>query len=174
MTGTTTRETLRSHVERHPGRHFNALVRNMDLAPGQVQYHLRHLRDEETVVEEQYYGQTHYYPPKLDSWERGLLALVRRETARDVLFDLLENGPDGPGAVADRVGIARSTLEWHLDHLVEQDVVRKKRDSANRVTLELVAPERTVELLDTVEPSFPERLMDRFERLLDGLLAENS
>jgi hypothetical protein len=26
------------------------------------------------------------------------------------------------------VGIARSTLEWHLDHLVEQAVVRKRRD----------------------------------------------
>lgn len=26
------------------------------------------------------------------------------------------------------MGIARSTLEWHLDHLVEQAVVRKRRD----------------------------------------------
>jgi predicted transcriptional regulator len=171
---TTTRDTLRSHIERHPGHHFNALVRDLDLAPGQVQYHLRRLRKDDSVVEEQYYGQTHYYPPELDPWERGVLALVRRETARDVLFDLLEHGPDGPGAVADRVGIARSTLEWHLDHLVEQDVVRKERDDANRVTLELTNPERTVELLDTVEPSLPERLVDRFERLLDGLFADES
>lgn len=174
MTRTTTREALRSHVERHPGHHFNALVRDLDLAPGQVQYHLRRLRKDGSVIEEAYYGQTHYYPPEVDAWERGLLALVRRETARDVLFDLLEHGPHGPGEVADRVGIARSTLEWHVDHLVEQDVVRKERDSANRVTLELVAPERTVELLDAVEPSLPERLVDRFERLLDGLLADET
>ncbi|WP_276300445.1 winged helix-turn-helix transcriptional regulator [Halorussus lipolyticus] len=170
----TTRETLRSHVERNPGRHFNALVRDLDLAPGQVQYHLRRLRKDDAVVEEQYYGQTHYYPPDWDPWERGVLALVRRETSRDVLFDLLERGPDGPGAVAERVGVARSTLEWHVGHLVEQDVVRKERDSANRVTLKLVAPERTVELLNAVEPSLPERLVDRFERLLDGLLADGS
>lgn len=166
-----TRARIRTRIEAHPGLHFNGLVRELDLAPGQIQYHLRSLLDAGAVVREEYYGRTHYYPPACDDWNRGILALARRETARDVLFDLLERGPSRPGDVADRVGVARSTLEWHLDHLVEQDVVRKRRDSRNRVTLVLARPEATVELLAAVEPALPERLVDRFERLVDALVS---
>lgn len=165
-----TRTRIRTCVETRPGLHFNGLVRALDLAPGQVQYHLRKLRAADAIARAEYYGRTHYYPPDCDDWTRGLLALARRETTRDVVFDLLERGPSRPTAVADRLGIARSTLEWHLDHLVEQDVVRKRRGSHNRVTLALVRPEETVRLLDAVEPSLPERLVARFERLVDQFL----
>ncbi|WP_435181413.1 winged helix-turn-helix transcriptional regulator [Halorussus sp. AFM4] len=167
-----TRTRLQSHIETHPGQHFNALVRDLDLAPGQVQYHIQRLCTEDAVVQAEYYGKTHYYPPEIGEWERGVLALARRETARDVMFDLLEHSPCSPSEVAERVGIARSTLEWHLDHLVEQNIVHKQRDHRNRVTLELTEPEQTVELLNTIEPSLPARLVDRFERLVDQLLGE--
>lgn len=174
MTTDNTRTRLQTYIEQHPGQHFNALVRSLDLAPGQVQYHLKHLHTNEVVVRAEFYGRTHYYPPSYDAWERGVFALARRETARDIIFDLLEYGPAAPDAVADRVGIARSTLEWHLDHLCEQNVAQKRRDSRNRVTLVLVRPTDTIELLERIEPSLPERLVDRFERLLDPLLHGSS
>lgn len=170
----TTRTRIAQHVREHPGVHFNELVRGTDFAPGQVQYHLRRLIGAETVASEELYGRTHYYPPTFDEWERGALALVRRETSRGIIGHLLEHGPDGPtdpATVADDVGIARSTLEWHLDHLVEQDVVTKERDSRNRVTLVLSRPDATAELLAAVSPSLPDRFLDRFTRLVDDLLA---
>jgi predicted transcriptional regulator len=163
------RGRIETHVREHPGVHFNELVRSLDLAPGQVQHHLRRLLGE-SVVAEELYGRTHYYPPTFDGWERGALALARRETSRDVLRHLLEGGPSAPGDVAEDLGIARSTLEWHLDHLVEQDVAEKKRDERGRVTLVLTRPAATVELLAAVSPSLPERFVDRFARLVDGLL----
>ena len=167
-----TREQIRSCIETHPGLHFSALVRRLELAPGQAQYHLQRLTDSETVVREEFYGQTHYYPSDTDEWKRGVLALARRETARDVVFDLLEHEPTRPTDVVERLGVARSTLEWHLDRLVEQDVVQKRRDARGRVTLVLERPEETVALLETIEPSLPDRLVDRFERLLDQFLGE--
>jgi len=167
-----TRTRIRACVERHPGLHFSAIVRRMDLAPGQVQYHLRRLLERGDEVREALYGRTHYYPPDVDPWERGALALARRETARDVLIDLLEHGPSRPADVTDRLGIARSTLEWHLDHLVEREVVRKRRGSDGRVTLALERPGTTVALLAAADPSLPERMVDRFERLLDRLLSD--
>lgn len=166
-----TRSHIESHVRDNPGVHFNELVRDTDFAPGQVQYHLRRLIRAETVDAEELYGRTHYFPPTFDDWERGTLALVRRETARDIIGYLLEHGPTDPTTAADGVGVARSTLEWHLDHLVEQDVVRKERDARNRVTLVLVDVEATTELLATVSPSLPDRFVDRFTRLVDDLLA---
>lgn len=161
-----TRARIRQKIEREPGIHFRALTRGLELATGQVQYHLGRLDD---VSVERVNGRTHYYPPGYDQWERTALALLRRETARDIVAALYDTGEARPATVADRVGIARSTLEHHLDGLVAGDIVRKDRDG-NRVTLSLVCPEKTVGLLGTVEPSLAERLTDRFERLVDNLL----
>lgn len=168
------RERIREHVSDNPGVHFNELARVLDLAPGQVQYHLKKLHRSDDVVQESLYGRTHYYTPDYGAWERGALAVLRRETARDVLVSLMTNGPSDPNAVADSLDIARSTLEWHLDHLVEQELVDKERDGRNGVTLVLTQPEETARMLRLVKPSMAERLVDRFARLMDGLLAGDS
>lgn len=170
MTDQATR--IHDHLTTHPGVHFNELARSLDLAPGQVQYHLRKLQGRGDIVEEHLYGRTHYYPPEYDAQERATLALLRRETARDVLAVLLEGGPARPNEVADTIGIARSTLEWHLDHLLEQELVEKRRDERNHVTLVAVDPAETAALLGEVTLSLSGKLVDRFERLVDGLLSE--
>jgi predicted transcriptional regulator len=162
------RERIQRYVAAHPGVHFNRLVRDLDLAAGQVQHHLEKLRRDDAVVAEPLYGRTHYYTPDYGPWERGALAVVRRETARDVLLHLIEHGPSAPGSVASALDVARSTLEWHLEHLTEQGLVEKRRGDDGRVTLALVRPEETVRLLRLIEPSLPERLVDRFTRLVDG------
>jgi len=167
-----TRHRVAERISDTPGIHFNELVRALDLAPGQVQYHLKRLRSAGVVTEQRLYGRTHYYPPTYDEWERRALALLARETAADVVAVVLDEGRATPTEVAETVGIARSTLEWHLDRLVEQDLVRKERDARNRVTLELADPEGTARLLRRAEPSLPGRLVDRFTRLVDQLLEE--
>ena len=132
--------------------------RALDLAPGQVQYHLRQLSEGGSIDAESVYGRTHYYPPGYDAFDRAAVALIRRETTREVLVTLIEDGPLGPAAVADEGGIARSTLEHHVDNLGEVGLVEKRRDAHNRVTLVLAAPERTGELLSDVTGIAEERL----------------
>lgn len=167
---TETHERIARRIRSQPGIHFNELVRALDLAPGQVQYHLKRMLSTESIVEEQLYGQTHYYPPKYSVWERGALSLLCRETAGDIVTVLRERDSTRPRTVATDLDIARSTLEWHLDHLTEQDVVMKERDDRNRVTLALARPAETEQLLEEVTPSPPVRMLDRFTRLTDRLL----
>lgn len=171
---TATRRQISTHVHEHAGIHFNELVRQSEFAPGQVQYHIRRLVNAGELVREEWYGQTHFYPPQYDEWERATLALFRRETTREVVVYLIEHEPVGPETVAENLDIARSTLEYHLDHLLEQDVVEKRYDSRNRVSLVLVNPERTAPLLSEVTPTVPDRLVDRFTRLVDGVLENAS
>lgn len=167
-----TRTRIADYVRAHPGVHFSGLVRRLELGPGQVQYHLRRLREEGTVVVEDLYGRSHYYPPEYDAWERAALALLRRETAGDVVAYLLESGPTDPSTVADELDVARSTLEWHLDRLTARGLVDKRRDERNRVTLVVARPADTVALLRDADPTLRERLVDRFTRLVDRFLAE--
>lgn len=166
-----TRERIAEYITANPGIHFNELTRELDLAPGQVQYHLRKLKEKERVVEEPLYGRTHYFTPEYDADKRGSLAVVRRSTARDVLVTLLIHGPNAPNTVAEEIDIARSTLEWHLDRLVEQDLVEKQRDDRNRITLALVDPGATIGLLRTVEPSLLSQVVSGVSRLFDGVFA---
>lgn len=166
------RTRIARHVRAHPGVHFNGLVRALELAPGQVQYHLRRLTDQGNVRAESLYGRTHYYPPTFDTWEREALALLRRETARDIVAVLLEEGSDRPGTVAERAGVSRSTLEWHLDRLDEADLVRKRRHADGRVSLEPARPRATAQLLRDADPTLLAQLVDRYTRLVDRLLTE--
>lgn len=166
------RDRIHEYVATYPGTHFNAVTRALDLAPGQVQFHLRKLRSRGQVVEERLYGRTHYYTPEYGGWERRAIAVLRRETARDILFYLLEHGSSSPDAVTGTLGVARSTLEWHLDHLEEQELVEKRRDEHNHVTLVVPEPTETVDLLGEITPSLSDRMVDRFTRLVDSLLPE--
>ncbi|AAV44641.1 MULTISPECIES: winged helix-turn-helix transcriptional regulator [Halobacteriales] len=168
------RDRIHEYIATHPGEHFNALTRRLDLAPGQVQYHLRKLQNQERVVNLPLYGRTHYYTPEYDAWERGAIAVLRRETARDILFCVLEQGTSSPNAVTESLGIARGTLEWHLDHLTEQNLIEKHRDVNNHVTLVAAERTETARLLEEISPSLSDRMIDRFTRLVDNLLADGS
>jgi hypothetical protein len=65
-------------------------------------------------------------------------------------------------------------LEWHLDHLTEQNLIEKHRDANNHVTLVTAEPAEVARLLDEITPSLPDRMIDRFTRPVDNLLAEGS
>lgn len=166
----TTRERLLAHVREHPGVHFSAIGRQLDLAPGQVQYHLKRLRKREAVVADERYGRTHYFTPSYDERERRTLALARRETARGIMFALLERDQASAGTLTEELDIARSTLAYHTDRLLEANLLEQSKDDRGRVSFSLAEPEETLQLLGHIRPSLPERLVDRFTRLVDDLL----
>lgn len=120
---TDVRRRVREHVRGNPGVHFNALARNLDLATGQAQYHLRRLGRNDEVVAERIRGRTHYFDPAYAAWERRTLALYRRETARKLITLLLDEGRLPAATLADRLGLARSTVSWHLDSLADAGLV---------------------------------------------------
>lgn len=168
-----TRSRVRTCISRHPGIHFNGITRKLDIATGQTQYHLRKLRREDLIKREDICGRTHYYLPTYSDWERGAIALLRRETTREVVLVLLEQKRASPGDITDRLGIARSTVEWHLSNLTEYDVVTKGPEATGEgVAVELNDPSTVYRLLREVEPRFSERLVDRFSRFADELLPE--
>ena len=162
-----TRARIRRHVLDTPGVHFNRLGRDLDVATGQAQYHLRRLvRDDELAVE-RIAGRTHYFDPAFDPWERRAIAFVRRETARELIIRLYAAGPMRPPDLAEELGLARSTVAWHVSTLAAADILEKS--DSRPMTLRLAAPEQTAALLEVVSPSLPDRLLDRFTRTVDQL-----
>jgi predicted ArsR family transcriptional regulator len=166
------REAIAEHVRSRPGVHFNELARNLDIATGQAQYHLRRLRKRDDLVTEKLRGRTHYFPDGYDPWERRAVALFRQETTRGIIAHALECGTPAAADLARDLDIARSTVSWHVSTLVEAGLAEKTYDSRGRVHVRLTHPDETRRLLEQVTPTFPDRLVDRFTRLVDESLPE--
>lgn len=160
---------FRAQVAETPGIHFNELVRRLEVTPDKLHRIATALEERGEIAISRQYGKTHFYPTSFDTWEQRAIALLRRETSREILVVLLERGECKPSAVADSVGIARSTLEWHCDRLVDAGLVTKEVDGGS-VQLGASDPDRIARLLDEIEPSFPDRWVDRTTRLVDSLL----
>jgi len=172
MSETKPRNIILDCVDENPGIHFNELVRSVSLATGQVQYHMYGLLEEGDIDDADLYGRTHYYPTEYPERDRGAVALLRRETAREVVLYVVKNGESRPDGVADELGIARSTLEWHVGRLVEQGLVEKRHGDDRRVSLTAVDEKRTAEMLSDISPSLSDRLVDRFVTMVDRMLEE--
>jgi predicted transcriptional regulator len=167
-----TRSRIRDCIGRKPGIHFSDISRELDLATGQTQYHLRELRRSGKLDRESIGGQTHYYPPTYSAWERKTIALLRRETTREIVLYLLRNGEVSPATLAEQLDLARSTVEWHLSRLVEYDIAEKRRTDESGVVVTLSEEQSVYRLLREIEPRLLDRVVDRFSRLADELLEE--
>lgn len=166
-----TRSRIRDCIDREPGIHFNRISRELDIATGQTQYHLRKLLGDGKLRKESIGGRTHYYPPTYSAWERSTIALLRRETSREIVLYLLRNEPAAPAEIATKLDLARSTVEWHLSRLVEHDIATKERTDGH-VIVSLTDGESVYRLLREIEPRLLDRVVDRFSRLTDELLEE--
>ena len=162
-----TRARIRRHVRDTPGVHFNRVSRDLDIATGQAQYHLRRLVRDGEVAVERIGGRAHYFDPAFDPWDRRAVAFLRRETAREILVRLHAEGATRPATLAEELDLARSTVSWHVSNLAESGIVEKSDDRPMRVSL--ARPDRTAALLDEVSASLPDRIVDRFVRTVDDL-----
>jgi len=167
-----TRSRIRDCISRKPGIHFNDIKRKLDIATGQTQYHLRKLVSAGQLDEESIQGRTHYYPPTYSAWEREAIALLRRETSREIVLSLLRNDPAAPAEITEILDLARSTVEWHLSRLAEHDIIGKgpMDEESNRVVVTLREKETVYRLLREIEPHILDRVVDRFSRVTDDLL----
>lgn len=167
-----TRTRIQECVYLNPGVHFNEISRKLDIATGQTQYHLRKLIRGERLEKESIAGRTHYYPPTYSEWERGAIALLRRETTREIVLYLLRNNRATPAELTDRLDLARSTIEWHLSRLIDREIVTKEQldDSTTELVVQLTGESDVYRLLREIEPRLLDRVVDRFSRLADDLL----
>lgn len=164
------REKICNEIQASPGIHFNELVRRLAIAPGQAQYHLRRLTSSQSVVEHRLGGRTHYFADDMSEEDCLAIAVIRRETANAILSIVLDNGEIAPKHLSSQLEVAPSTVSYHLDRLEAAGLVEKGYGPNGKMRLSVPNPLRAEELLQATDPDMVDRLTDRFERLVDGLL----
>lgn len=163
-----TRRRLYEAVRAQPGIGAREVQRAAAMGWGETVYHLDRLTDSGLIHRERSGHQDHYFAADVPLGDRGLLRLVRSESARRLLVALLEQ----PGATVpdleNRTGLSTGRLSVHLRRLVGTGIVRTGRNGRLR-TFEVADRERVIRQLVTyrsgIADAWVERLLETWSEL---------
>lgn len=114
----------------YPALRLAEIARQTGLAPNLVDYHLDALLDAELVVEATFEGHRRFYPlpiPGAPSVADAEWVAVLRDPVRlRVAMHAVEESPVTHTALAQEVGVSKSTLSHHLGRLVEVGLLTRE------------------------------------------------
>lgn len=165
-------------VERSPGLHFREVQRRTNLAVGSLQYHLDYLQKHH-ILRTQTEGKfVRYYSVRGPQVGEGpqhttgqtTMAFLRHESTRKIILFLLQQKRANNERIAEEIQLSPSTTSWHLDKLVEANVLTRER-VGRKSFFTLTNPEAAKQLLVTFKHSFLDQAVDNFVSLTQELAA---
>ncbi|MFA5860077.1 MAG: ArsR family transcriptional regulator [Candidatus Thermoplasmatota archaeon] len=166
----TIRKAVHDAVRKYPGIHVRGLERQIGESAPLVQYHLKRLEEEGFVVSREQGGYTRYYTTRKAKSARvterdlPLVGLLREEVPLHIVLLLLDEGPRTHGELVEKLGMAKSTVSYHLAKLAQEGIVGREKGSP-RITL--IDRGRIYKLLLAYTPT-PD-LLDSFASLWEDL-----
>lgn len=118
------RDRIYQFIANNPGCHLRKISKDLNLAMGDTQYHLKTLEKTDLIksrrigVFRRYYTVS-IYGEKLES----LLAILRQEVPRDIIIFLIENPGATQADIAKHKGFSAPTINWHMSRLIEIDLI---------------------------------------------------
>jgi len=151
-------------VEQYPGLHLRELARQSDISEALAGYHMDVLVAEEIVTAQADGVYKRFYPSKGPSpteTEKDLIRILRQRVPLQIVLHLLDAKQIGHGDLTQRLGLAKSTVSYHLGKLRDAGLIAERTGS-----LFLAEPKRIERLLLRWEP--PRDLTDSFADLWEG------
>lgn len=137
-TAEVTRKRILDFVSSHPGVHLRQICRGLELAMGDVQYHVQRLEKEGRITSARRGFYRFFYPSTLfGQRQRDVLSVLALDTPRELLLAIVEKPDSAQEELAKATGISQPTASWHLKRLVALGVV-KKRQRGRSTTYHLV------------------------------------
>ncbi len=129
-------------VQRFPGLHLRELARELTIDPNHAKYHLRHLETHGLVSSRKEDGYWRFWPrekhplgtqEKVSAPDKAVLSLLRRAAPLNIVVLLLDLGSATLGELEKRVGMAYSTLYYHLGKLEKVGLVESEKVGRERL-----------------------------------------
>jgi DNA-binding MarR family transcriptional regulator len=108
------------------------------------------------------------YAGSLEAWVRLDLTMPQLR----LLYLLVNDGPEGAGALARRLGLAPSSVTGLVARLVERGLARRDEDPHDRRVVLTTATSRGHELVEALVAQRREQLLGLFGRLSDDEQSE--
>lgn len=130
------REQILDTLKAFPGLHFRGIARELDTSTSLARYHLDQLTEENKIRSEEVGGYVRYFPTEefdeLTGEEREKLNLIRQEKPLEIVLALLQFGSMRHKELHEIVPGSKGTLSYHLNKLVDADIVRRVRRGEDR------------------------------------------
>ncbi|MFW3145531.1 MAG: winged helix-turn-helix transcriptional regulator [Thermoplasmatota archaeon] len=127
------RKRITEYIRRNPGVHFRQMSRDLDLAIGQLDFHLNALLKGEAIVKEVQGGNARYYVrDRFSKTEKRAVSALRREIPRGIVLFLLENPGATPTEILSNFTITSATLSYHLRRLEKAEVLEARSSGRER------------------------------------------
>lgn len=128
------RARLLDAVQADPGVHFQELSRRLGLGHGVLEHHLRKLVDAELVVVRRSAGYTCYFPKATDRRVMDAAPMLRSGGSRAVLAAVAQRPGTSSRDLAAHLGLAPSTVSYHLKRLETAGLVLPDARAGVRLT----------------------------------------
>ncbi|WP_342303876.1 winged helix-turn-helix transcriptional regulator [Methanolobus sp. ZRKC5] len=158
-----TRKRIFEMIQSSPGIHMRELERTLDIAVGNLQYHLHYMEKKNLISTHKDEQFVRYFVKnkELDADDRKVMSFLRKKACSHILVTLMEAPGMNNKDLSSAIGLSPSTVSWHLNKLVASGIVQKTvcgRESKFKV----MCPEKVAELIITYNASFFDKLLDNF------------
>ncbi|MFH0816091.1 MAG: PKD domain-containing protein [Methanobacteriota archaeon] len=119
------RGKIHGYILANPGEHYNAIKRALDINNGSLAYHLHHLEKEGGIKSMKYGVLKRFYPKEMLVPNAGPDSLS--EAQKMILRKIRETPGISQKDIAALLGISASTINYHVDRMIDLAVVRRER-----------------------------------------------
>jgi predicted transcriptional regulator len=158
------RDQVYSIIIKNPGLHFREIQRRVDIATGALQYHVDYLKKKGLIKEEKSGKFVRFYSVREESVDKNLMNLLRQDQVRKILLFLINKRRANTKLIAENLGMSKSTAQFHMNKLVEENIVLEKKEK-NNTFYSIKNKEPIIEHLIIYKKSFLDELVESFADL---------
>jgi predicted transcriptional regulator len=121
------RKAIHDCVAAHAGAHLREIARRCELPLGTTLYHLDCLERAGLVVARRDGRYKRYFTHAgVGRREKEVLSMLRHDAPRRIVYALLPGSPMTQRELCSAVGVSRSTLSFHVNRLVAEQIVARQ------------------------------------------------
>jgi predicted transcriptional regulator len=133
----TLRDEILFFVREYPGIHAREVERRLGLASRLASYHLDALAQEGLLARHDDSGYARYFPiestARLSPRELAFISAMRSPPALQIVLLLLSEGEMTPSALAETLSLARPSVSYHMNALLEEEIVLARESGRLRI-----------------------------------------
>jgi predicted transcriptional regulator len=124
------RHNILNYIYSNPGVTVAEVAQAQSIERGTVKYHLYKLESEGKIVLNRMgkYSRVFRNSHTYNDFEKSVIAHLQNQTSRSVLFMILEQPGITNQEMAERMGVEKSAIHWHIDKFLRDGIISYRRD----------------------------------------------
>ena len=116
-------------IHERPACHLRQIKKELNISMGTVQHHLYKLEKDGKITAVRNGLYKYYFPIGIfQAKERNLLQILNQETAKDILFYIVEKRKPSQSDIVTSIGISSAAVNWHISRLIELNLINESKD----------------------------------------------